>query len=244
MNEVVGDKQLLGQIDTVAAETEIGFFQAIKRLWSLGEERCLPAIVLEYDRTKKIASVLPLANHIYEDKDGNVEQKRPEVRVPVLQPSFGCYVVDFPLYRGNTGYLVSCDRSNGEIRKKNSVLLEKPIPADVDFREDTANKGPSAPDDFSAGEFKNGFFIPCSWSDNDKARDYGDNLVVKSLNGEVSIDILIGDTKWSFRKDNIYKNDKPFAPESGGMNLISGPDSNIKFSDAGNGKTYIDVYYK
>lgn len=68
---------------------------------------CIPAIVEEYDREKNVVTVQPA---ISEAIAGGKYIERAKLKVPVFQPAGGGFVLSFPLTKGDTGWLIACDR--------------------------------------------------------------------------------------------------------------------------------------
>lgn len=70
-------------------------------------EVCIPAIVVEYERDKNIVKVTPAVN---EKTSTDKYIKRAEIKVPVFSFAGGGFMINFPLKKGDTGWLLSCDR--------------------------------------------------------------------------------------------------------------------------------------
>ena len=117
-----------------------------KKGWSI------PAIVEDYDPIEHNATILPIVKRIISTTGKDEYEKRPSVRVPVLQCRHGGFVFDFPVKNGDTGWLISVDRAWSFAKNANKN------------RNTDLNKGPVPPDSRSLGGFEHGFFLPASWA--------------------------------------------------------------------------------
>lgn len=68
----------------------------------------LPAIVMSYDRDKKVAQVQPLIMRV--TASGSPISRAPVAAVPVVQMGAGGFVLDFNLKKGDFGYIKANDR--------------------------------------------------------------------------------------------------------------------------------------
>lgn len=95
-------------IDLSDNDSLSGAFRFIlnKRLQRLNNR--LPAIVIEYDRTKNEAKVQPLITLV--TTSGALVSRAPISTVPVKMPGGNGYCISFPLAPGNLGWLEACDR--------------------------------------------------------------------------------------------------------------------------------------
>lgn len=64
---------------------------------------CLPAVVLEYDRTNNVAIVVPAINIASETGEFITQ---PQINASVLQPAGGGFIISFPMKKGDTGFLI------------------------------------------------------------------------------------------------------------------------------------------
>lgn len=138
--------------------TQKGFFETLIRLLDSKRMTCLPAIVDGFDRSTNMARVLPLVQFMVSTDAGEVPIDRPPCTVPVLQISRGGYVIDMPLFRGDTGLLLVMDRQSDTARGANSTRLWEP--QDDDNKETIHNEGARPPDSFIYTSFEFGVFIP------------------------------------------------------------------------------------
>lgn len=97
----------------------------------------IPGIVQSYDKTTNRAVIKPAITGVA--SQGQKVSKEPYINIPVLQLCGGGAKITFPISKGNTGWLVACDR-NISIFKQN--LTE------------------SAPNDYRKHKFEDAFFIP------------------------------------------------------------------------------------
>lgn len=188
-------KEYINQFDKGKINTDIGFLSTLRRLWGVTDENVIPGIVAEYDRKTHIAKVRPLIQKIFEtsNEDGieKVYVDRAELELPVMHSIHGGYEIDAPLFIGDTGFIVACDRSWATMKEDNCTVLKK----DDDDQDNANNKGSAPPDDYSLSEYKNGFFIPCSWAESELEND--DGLVIQRHADEGVI------TKVTINKDGI-----------------------------------------
>lgn len=177
----MADEVMLPQFDRGCIETPVGFYDTLFRLVKIREEHALPAIVKDYDRATGIVTVQPIVANVAEDKNRNdIIIPRPEYKVHCVRFAHGGYVIDAPLFKGDTGWLVAGDRNATSAIKNNSTILSE------EQGDDGPNTGYEKPDDYSLGEFQFGFFIPDSWGNTGISGDSG--LVVKgktiTINGD------------------------------------------------------------
>lgn len=180
-------ENLLPQFNRGSIETPIGFFKTLFRLHEMGREGVLPAIVEAYDRANGIVYVKPLAKHAATDVDNKeVLEDRPTYKVHAVRFMHGGFVVDAPIYKGDTGWIVAGDRNCKNAITENSTVLDAP-----QSDEDQKNKGAARPSDNSLASFAWGFFILDSWGDSGLSD--ADGIVISGKGGKVQI-----------REDGIY----------------------------------------
>lgn len=162
----------LPQFDRAKIKTPIGFFSTLFRLMRIGEESALPAIVKAYDRSTGIATVQPIAANVADNMDNEeIIIPRNKYDVHVVRFVHGGYVIDAPLFAGDTGWLIAGDRNCASAIDANSTILTE------DQTEDNApNEGSKRPDDNALRSFAWGFFIPDSWGNTGLTAE--DGLVV------------------------------------------------------------------
>lgn len=158
-------------------DTDIGFYKTLFHLHDKGVMSCLPAIVEKYDRATHIADVKPLVKATMRLEDKEVPFDRPTYRVPVQQMCHGGFIIDAPLFVGDTGILFAIDREWITARKQNSAALKEP--QDPEKGEDNPNKGAVVPDSYGLASFEYGFFLPCSWAKTDLKDE--DGFVIKTI---------------------------------------------------------------
>ena len=215
---------MLPQFDRAKIKTPIGFFSTLFRLMKTREERVVPAIVMEYDRQSGVATVLPIVKNLADGADGqDVEIERAECTVPVIRFAHGGYIIDAPLFVGDTGWLVAGDRNSETARAENSAILEE---NQKDFEK---NKGPQKPDDCSLGGFQFGFFIPDSWGRIEIGEE--DGLIVKgkrisivsdniSIAGNGAVNVKVGESSVDIEGDSV-------TVSSGDRKIVIGKDGII-----------------
>ena len=160
-----GDSNLpsLRSFEKNDAENDRRFFDMMFHLHDVTIERCIPAIVTKIgigdDGNKDgTVEVLPLAKYMKRTSEGIATFDRNKVEVPILRSAHGGFVIDYPVFVGDTGYLFSCDRNCKTAIENNSEILSQDDP------NEGKNKRAAKPDDYSLFGFANGFFVPCSWS--------------------------------------------------------------------------------
>lgn len=185
MNEHIDNS--LPQYDLGKVETDAGFFKALFQLHAIQAMNCIPAIVESYDRATHMAEVRPLIKYETRVTDGKLAFDRPLYTVPVHQICQGGFLIDAPMFAGDTGLLFSIDREWITAKKENSkVVLKNRDPKNVS---DDDNKGPVVADSEGILSFEYGFFLPCSWAETGLSD--GDGVVVKipTKDGVVAIKI-------------------------------------------------------
>lgn len=201
-------------------ETEKTYLLRLFKLYDLKRECCIPAIVEEYNRGTHTATVRPLVNHWKRNADKLEDFARMEVTVGVLQFAHGGFIVDAPLFRGDTGWLIAGDRAALEAMGANSSFLYKDQREDLKW-EDEKNKGAASPDNSDSAHFVHGFFVPCSWAKTGLAQ--GDGLVVHHAtglekNGKV-VDVEVGVRDVRMTDGGIEASLKPVAGEDAGLTV-------------------------
>lgn len=168
----MSEKVRIPQFDRGAIESPVGFYSTLFRLMKIGEQHAIPAIVKGYDRATGIVTAQPIVTKVAEDTDGNdILIPHIEYKVHLARFAHGGYVIDAPVFNGDTGWIVAADRNCTSAIENNSTILESSQSED-----DPKNKGYERPDDNSLGGYAWGFFIPDSWG-NTELTDEG--LVVK-----------------------------------------------------------------
>lgn len=196
----MANEDRLPQFDRAKIKTPIGFFSTLFRLMRISEEFAIPAIVKEYDRNTGIVKVQPLVSNLADDVNNQeVEIPRSEYEVHVVRFAHGGYVVDAPLFVGDTGWLIAGDRNSTSAIKANSTILEED-----QTDENSPNEGYKKPDDNSLKSFAWGFFIPDTWGITDFTDE--DGLVVRGQRISVESDhvtVKCGENSASISKESV-----------------------------------------
>lgn len=196
----MANEDRLPQFDRAKIKTPIGFFSTLFRLMRISEEFAIPAIVKEYDRNTGIVKVQPLVSNLADDiNNQEVEIPRSEYEVHVVRFAHGGYVVDAPLFVGDTGWLIAGDRNSTSAIKANSTILEED-----QTDKNSPNEGYKKPDDNSLKSFAWGFFIPDTWGITDFTDE--DGLVVRGQRISVESDhvtVECGENSASISKESI-----------------------------------------
>ena len=168
------DNTPLPQYDRGKCKTELGFFQTLFRLKEVDKQGAIPAIVRSYDRKTGIATVQPIVTYVVDTKEGEKLIPRGTYDVSVIRFAHGGFVIDAPLFAGDTGWLIAADRNAKDAKEANSKILN----ADQDD-ENPYNEGFKRPTDDSLRSFSWGFFIPDTWGDTELTKN--DGLVIKDV---------------------------------------------------------------
>lgn len=196
----MANEDRLPQFDRAKIKTPIGFFSTLFRLMRISEEFAIPAIVKKYDRNTGIAKVQPIVSNLADDiNNQEIEIPRSEYDVHVVRFAHGGYVVDAPLFVGDTGWLIAGDRNGTSAIKANSTILKED-----QNDENSPNEGHKKPDDNSLKSFAWGFFIPDTWGITDFTEE--DGLVVRGQRISVESDhvtIECGDNSASISKESV-----------------------------------------
>lgn len=218
MNEHIDNS--LPQYDLGKVETDAGFFKALFHLYSLRAMNCIPAIVESYDRATHMANVRPLIKYETRVTNGKLAFDRPLYTVPVHQICQGGFLIDAPMFAGDTGLLFSIDREWITAKKENSkVVLKNRDPKKVD-KDD--NKGPVVADSEGILSFEYGFFLPCSWAETGLSD--GDGVIVKipTKDGVVAVKID-RDGKVTFGGEVVFEK-KIYGTDAEFSGLVSAKD--------------------
>jgi len=168
-------EEAIRSYDLSKINTEKGFIETLFRLFDVKRMGAIPAIVKAFNRGSNIATVVPLVKWVYNTDTGKDSSDRPECTVPVLQICRGGFMIDAPLFAGDTGILFAIDRAWSGAREKNCTRLDEEQQEDGEQR----NKGPVVPDNGILQSFENGFFLPMAFG----SSELGDSraLVVRRL---------------------------------------------------------------
>lgn len=164
-------ESLLSTFNLAKIASDAGLMRTILHMHDVGKMGCVPAIVVEYDYTTKIAKVLPLVKFMKSTTDGLKGFDRPFYKVPVYSISQGGFRIDMPLFAGNTGMLFAVDREWETAKGDNSSHLAKE--EDPKNGDENKNKGSKDPDSLALADFQFGFFLPMTFgggNQNDKGK--------------------------------------------------------------------------
>ena len=218
------DNTPLPQYDRGKCKTELGFIQTLFRLKEVDKQGVIPAIVRSYDRKTGIATVQPIVTYVVDTKEGEKLIPRGTYDVSVIRFAHGGFVIDAPLFAGDTGWLIAADRNAKDAKEANSKILN----ADQDD-ENPSNEGFKRPTDDSLRSFSWGFFIPDTWGDTELTKN--DGLVIKDVDeknvialNDGAIEIKRGDNIISISDNGItMKNaNSEVAIDKNGANIRSG----------------------
>ena len=217
------DNTPLPQYDRGKCKTELGFIQTLFRLKEVDKQGVIPAIVRSYDRKTGIATVQPIVTYVVDTKEGEKLIPRGTYDVSVIRFAHGGFVIDAPLFAGDTGWLIAADRNAKDAKEANSKILN----ADQDD-ENPYNEGFKRPTDDSLRSFSWGFFIPDTWGDTELTKN--DGLVIKDVDeknvialNDGAIEIKRGDNIISISDNGItMKNaNSEVAIDKNGANIRS-----------------------
>lgn len=150
--------------------TTAGMLDYIYRCNSMITENCMPAIVESYDRKKNVVTVKPSIN-ITAATGETIE--RESITATVMSVCGNKFIMNFPLEKGDTGWLITADRDISLFREQRKVINAN------------TNRIHSIEDSFFIPDRVNDFKI----DDEDK-----DNFVLQSLSRNLKI---------TFSKDTI-----------------------------------------
>lgn len=165
-------------IDKTILENPVHMIEEVMRYFGMKFECCLPAIVEKYDRNSHLALVRPLVNMVSSKGE---QLERDLLNVPVRRIQHGEFLVDFPLYPGETGWVIAADRET-----ENALLSNM----EDTTSESTGNSGPQRPATYHIHKYRFGFFIPDRWGEipiSGTGDGYDDKAVIMSSNGKTKI---------------------------------------------------------
>lgn len=148
--------------DDSDTSSEVAFHKALFRMHDNAVETCIPAIVVEREDENGLLKVQPLVNFLKITSKGYRSVKRPSILVRALKTFHGGFTVRAPLFIGDTGYVIACDRDGTTAIRENGTVLHE------DQKEEHGeNIGPTDPDSIDRPRHVYGFFVPCSWYNDD-----------------------------------------------------------------------------
>lgn len=99
---------------------------------------------------------------MFDTLNGEVEKIRESVEIPVMHYAHGGFVIEAPLFKGDTGYIIAANRNCESIRSKNDSVLAK------DSDDENIKEAHDRADTFATKQYAWGVFVPCSWAKCDK----------------------------------------------------------------------------
>lgn len=185
---------------------------------------CFPACVYSYDRTTHQVEVMPLVKQAFFQGEWHFLNRQP-YKTTVRSIQCGGYTIDFPLYIGDTGWVIASDRDTALIKGNqtpSTVVLEKSRKQET--LEDYYQQSPSQR---TIHSYSDGFFIPDNWGRWDSHR-FKDDVAVSiadSVYIGASIDTPDEDDSISPKQEGKSYEDKPTSSvviqKSGGAYLLS-----------------------
>lgn len=175
--------------------TTAGMLDYIYRCNSMTTENCIPAIVESYDRKKNIVTVQPSIN-ITAATGETIEREK--ITATVMSICGGKFIINFPLEKGDTGWLITADRDISLFREQRKVI--------------NANTN-------RIHSIEDSFFIPDRVNDFKIEAEDDKNLVIQNL--DRNIKISLGETKIK-----ITTNSKPKSGNSKSGASSNGNSSN------------------
>lgn len=143
-------------------------WQNLLRQYSLNLECAIPGVVEEYDREKNLVTVQPAINRMDVNKESI---KRTQIIVPCFNPTGGGIGINFPLAKGDTGWLIAADRDTTTFIEKREV---------------------SDPDSGNLHRYVYGFFLPDQVSGFEIDDEDEKALVIQTLDSSTRISITSG----------------------------------------------------
>ena len=142
--ETVGQNIAPSRIDNL-----VRAFELFRKRLLAGLESVTPAIVIEYDRDTHVAIVQPLCN-IQDGYGGSVKQA--QIKVSVKRMYCGDFLIDVPIHKDDTGWVVSSDMETTNVKANNPDKFG-------------VNRGTQEPVTGDMHKHWMGYFIPDRWGD-------------------------------------------------------------------------------
>lgn len=177
MNSSNKDTPRTSFLDTDASD-DVAFYRALFAMRDAARETCIPVIVIEREDKDGFIKVQPIIRAMKQMSDGVQGYDRKPFLVKPMKFFHGGFTIHAPIFAGDTGYVISCDRDATRAMGKNESVLSK----DISSKEITDSHLEN-PDTIDCSHYVYGFFIPCSWVRNES--DYmkpmvgGDNGIFK-----------------------------------------------------------------
>ena len=165
------------RIDYAALENKVEFFDHLKRSFISDVSVTMPCKVVEYDRATHKADLQILYN--YKLLDGQTMRGCVMRGITIRRMMAGGFLIDFPVQKGDTGWLIATDR-DATLSKKNKI--------------------PATPASPYPNQYESGFFIPDQWGDEASneitiSGDDAQRLVIQSKDGTQRISVGTSDIK-------------------------------------------------
>lgn len=237
------NKQIpIGTPDDSILKSPARMFDALLRVNNMKFESCTPGMVVEYDRNTHMAFVQPLVNILSPSGEQLVRQP---LYIPVRRIQHGEFLMDFPLYKGDTGWIIGADRDTENALSYNTGTTTS---------DGTTNKGPQRPNTKIIHKYRFGFFIPDRWGNlyldktenisvddlADKS-DYTGKAVIRSMNGKTRIIITKdGDVEISLNGEGANNNLVINANMTVNGNIVTTGDVTTNGNMTTNGNVTID----
>lgn len=159
-------------IDFAILGDALACWKALERYRDINLECCIPAIVVDDTldesinaRNTHVVKVQPLVNMV--SSTGETLQ-RPVIDATMLRLVSGRYCVDFPINKGDTGWLIASDRDTFTQKSANSNI------------DTSKNKGAINPNTYELHKYRHGFFIPDSWAKLN-LKDFSGSLIIGDI---------------------------------------------------------------
>lgn len=194
------------------ADTDLGVaLQAFRKGIERDFQVCFPACVYSYDRYTHTAEVMPLLKAGYFTGEIYEFIRRKPITVSVRQICCGGISLDFPLFVGDTGWVISSDRDTSLLRQLDA-LTSSALSHDrlIKVLENEYQQIPKQP---LIHDFTQGFFIPDNWSrwEYYRYKDAPQVPISSSIYIGSSFDSYEGkseDSAVKYQKGNAYENKK------------------------------------
>lgn len=157
MNSSDKDTPRTSFIDTDASD-DVAFYRALFSMRDSMRETCIPVVVLEKEDEYGFVKVQPIIRAVKQMSDRLEEFDRSPFFVKPMKFLHGGFLIHSPIFIGDTGYVISCDRDSTSAMKKNEDIMSE------DSSKDEIEKNRLCkPDTIDCSHYIYGFFIPCSW---------------------------------------------------------------------------------
>ena len=187
-------------------ETQSGTMNYILKCNNMNTSVCIPAVVEKYDRKKNVVTVKPA---ITMTATTGETLERENITATVMSVCGGKFIVNFPLEKGDTGWLITADKDISLFVEQRKVI--------------NANTN-------RIHSIEDSFFIPDRVNDFKIEAEDDKNLVIQNL--DRNIKISLGETKIK-----IATNSKPKSGNSKSGSSSNGNSSNDATANNGESKT-------